>query len=81
MKSHTVEEKFIIRLYELVSENEDTEQRVNRYDVGHSIGFSPKLVETITKEMVRMNFIRTDGSELIYITDNGVRLAKLLLEE
>jgi Mn-dependent DtxR family transcriptional regulator len=81
MKSHTVEEKFIMRLYELVSGQEEPDYRVSRYDVGRSIGFSPKLVDTITKEMVRMNFVRTDGSELIYITDNGIRLAKQLLEE
>ena len=78
--ARTKEEQYVLRLYELASKSGDLEHPMNRYQVGQAIGFSPRLVETICKELVRSNFIRRLHGDDIRLTQQGERLALLLLK-
>lgn len=79
--SHTKDEKFLIRLYELTKASGVEDHLMDPYDVGRSIHFSPILVETLCKTLRRTNFIRYESNGLIYLTSNGIALAEELLQE
>lgn len=79
MSGRTKEERFLIRLYEYVKRSGDPDHLVNRYDLGSSIGFSPKGVDVMCKVLMRTNFIKKSGDTDIQLTEHGARLAESLI--
>lgn len=80
MAGKTKEEKFLLRAYDLASKSGDMQFPINRYDIGKSIGFSPKGVDTICQVLLRANFIRKAENEGdILVTKRGEELALMLI--
>lgn len=79
MSGRTKEERFLIHLYEYVKRSGDPDHLVNRYDLGKTIGFSPKGVDTMCKMLMRTNFIKRFGDTDIQLTEHGAKLAESLL--
>ena len=81
--SRTVDESFIVRLYEEAIKLPDIGDQLDRYAIGQAIGLQAKGVETICKTLLRTNFIKQDhdNPNLIMITPHGIKLAEQLKEE
>lgn len=79
--SRTVDERFMLRLYEIVSKNPDPFEPVDRYAIGQDIGLQKRGVETICKTLLRTNFIKQYEDDLITITPHGIKLAEQIKNE
>lgn len=77
----TKEEKFLIAVYEAALLHGDPHGEVNCYTVGQSIGLHPRGIETICHQLSRANFIKKSDDDLVYVTENGLALIKLLKGE
>lgn len=81
MKARTKEEKLLIALHEEALSLGDPEAEVDRYKVGQKIGLHPRGIDTICRDLAQANFIKKQGPELLFVTDNGRRLIKEILGE
>ena len=79
--SRTIDESFMLRLYEEALKNPDLYDPVDRYAIGQAIGLQKRGVETICKTLLRTNFIKQDEGDLIAITPHGVKLARQIRED
>ncbi len=77
----TKDERFLLRLYEMARECDDPKTPLNRDAVGKTIGLSPKASKTICNLLAQANFIRKYNHDEIYLTDQGIQLAKQLQKE
>lgn len=80
-RGHTKDEKFMVALYEAALEVGEMDAVFNRYQIGQRIGLHPKGVDTICTLLLQANFIKKEGKEEIYLTENGQRLINNLLSE
>lgn len=80
MPAKTTEERFLFRLYELAKKAGDPFHPINRYDVGNSLGLTPRVVDPMCKMLLRVNFIKrsNENNEEIFLTSQGESLAKSL---
>ncbi|MFA6916754.1 MAG: hypothetical protein WC222_10190 [Parachlamydiales bacterium] len=76
----TEDEKFIIALYEMTQQQADPEEPLDAYIVGQSIGMQTRRVDAISTQLMRTNFLKRQDKHFVYLTTNGVNLAKQLLE-
>lgn len=79
--SHTKDERFIIKLYELALSKGDVGTPCPKYIVGQLSGLTAKGVDAVCKLLVQANFVKGAGGDDIYLTPHGEKLAKRLLEE
>jgi hypothetical protein len=79
--SKTKDERFMIKLYELVHASGDDDLILDRYEVGKLAGITAKGVEAISKLLLRANFIDKVDEVYIQLTPHGKKLALQLLRE
>lgn len=77
----TKDERFIIKVYEIVHQSGDEDMFVDRYEAGKLAGITDKGVEAICKLLQRANFIIKEDERLIKLTAHGRALALQLLRE
>ncbi len=77
--NYTVDEKYMICLYEqaLLAEGMDTP--FSRYRIGELIGLQERGVNATCKLLLRTNFLKKSGEVDIYITPHGEALVKELI--
>ena len=80
MVSFTKDEKYMLKVYNYLEEKEDFDLVLNRFEIGESIGFSKKTVNTIVTLLMQANFLKKQGKEEFNLTDQGIRLVKSLLD-
>ncbi|NGX43481.1 MAG: hypothetical protein K940chlam7_01779 [Chlamydiae bacterium] len=78
MTGHTKDEKFILSAFEAAEQSGDTFAVLDRYEIGNSIGLSPKTVNTICQLLAKANFIKPVGKTEIRLTNNGTDLVNRL---
>jgi predicted transcriptional regulator len=78
-RARTKDEKFMLRLYEEASQQEDIEDPLDRYVIGQAIGLQAKAVDTICTLLAQANFIKKKGQAAVSITPQGLRLVESLL--
>lgn len=81
MVARTQDERYIIALYELTKDGQEDRVVISKYVVGEKIGMHPRGVNAICKLLLQANFLKKESEEEVYITNNGISLAKRLLEE
>lgn len=79
--SRTVDEKYVLKLYELASAAGDMDLVMNRYEVGRMIGIQARGVDATCKLLHQANFIKKIGQEELRLTENGQQLALRILED
>ncbi len=77
--SKTIDEKFLIKLYEIAKTKDNYEAEIDCLEVGRAIGQREKTTKTIVKLLAQANFIRKIDSNIIQLTQNGIRLAEELI--
>lgn len=80
-KGHTKDEKFMLALYEMALEAGEIDTAFNRYQIGEKIGLHPKAVDTICTLLLQANFIKKEGKEAVFLTDNGQHLVEKVISE
>jgi hypothetical protein len=78
---HTKDEKFILKLYEIVTKANDMDLAVSRYEIGNALGLQKRGVDTTCVLLGQANFIKKAGDVDIRLTKQGEQLALRLLEE
>lgn len=79
--SRTKDERYILAVYDVAKSKGDLYIPLNRYEVGDTIGYSPKLVKTLTINLMQANFLKKVDDDIIALTDNGIRLADKVRHE
>lgn len=77
----TKEERFLIKLYEASCRAGDFDTPIDRYEVGQMANLHDKSVDTISNQLLQMNFIKKNGPTEIYLTPLGEGLVRQLLNE
>lgn len=77
-QARTKDERFMLRLYEEASKQQDLETPFDRYQIGQAVGLQPKAVDTICNLLAQANFIKKRGKTEISITPHGVKLVEEL---
>ena len=78
-KKVTRDEQFLIKLYELSSKLGTPHEPIDRYEVGRAIGQNDKGTYVISRDLAQANFIKKSEEDMVYLTDNGLRLVESLL--
>ena len=77
MAGITKEERFILKLYELLENN--NEECLDCFDVGRSIGKSRRFVEHTVRILTQANFIEKVDDSKISLSQGGEALVSDLL--
>jgi hypothetical protein len=79
-KGTTKDELFLLKLYELASQQGDPQEAFDRFQVGRAVGLNDKGANVIARDLAQANFIKKGEGEAVYLTDNGLWLVRSLLE-
>lgn len=79
-KGRTKDETFVLRLYEEACKQEEQDDPLDRYAIGHLAGLQKTAVDTICNLLAQANFIKKQGPIHISITPHGARLAERIKE-
>ncbi len=80
-KNYTVDEKFMLCLYEKAEQSGDMEARFDKYEIGKLAGLHPKGADAICKLLLRCNFIMKGDDLEVYLTPHGEKLVHTLRTE
>lgn len=75
-KKSTQDERYLITLYEEGKKKGDLHAKANKFEIGRMVGMQKTAVVTITKLLLRCNFIKQEGDEEVYLTPHGVRFVE-----
>lgn len=79
-KSFTKDERFLLCLYETGIQLGDPSVLQDPFEIGQKIGLQERAVITISKTLLRANFIKKED-EKIYLTKHGEELVLKLLDQ
>lgn len=77
----TRDELFLVTLNKLSEKSGDLFSQIDRYVVGQTIGQNDRSVDNIVRMLAQANFIKKGNQNSIYLTQQGVDLARNLLIE
>ena len=80
-KGITKDESFLLKLYELASEQGDPTLAMDRFAIGRAIGQNSRGANVIARDLAQANFVKKGEGDAVYLTPHGLRLVKLLQEE
>ncbi len=80
-QGRTKEERVILTLYELATEQGEIDSEVSREAIMRQVGVNPRGMETICNVLAQANFIKKVGQESLKLTSQGERLVRELLQE
>lgn len=80
-KSTTKDELFLIKLHEMALAAGDAMAEIDRYVIGQAIGQNDKGIDTIVKHLAQANFVKKGDGTVLYLTQHGIGLVEMLLEE
>lgn len=80
-KATTKDELFLLKLYEMASQQGNPEEEVDRYAIGRAIGQNDKGVDTIVKHLAQANFVKKGNGSALYLTAHGMRLVEQIAKE
>ncbi len=80
-KATTKDELFLLKLYELASHAGDIQFEVDRFAIGRAIGQNDRGANVIARDLAAANFIKKGEGTSVYLTDHGLRLVQVLLDE
>lgn len=75
----TVDERFLIKMYETAQEKKAWDAEVEIYSVGRAVGLKDKAIKIIVRELCQSNFIRKSDDLHVYLTENGLKLVRQLI--
>lgn len=75
----TKDERFMLCVYEVATQNGDLYNVLDRYHIGSRVGFNPRAVDNMCRLLAQANFIKILSNADICLTDNGAELVKSLL--
>ncbi len=71
---HTVEERYLLKLFEKAEQGGDPTQEIDRYALGKDLGFNPRRVDTVVRLLTQSNFIKKGEGDAIYLIGGGLAL-------
>jgi hypothetical protein len=77
--SLTKDELFLLKLFERAQDASDLFQAWDRYAIGRAIKQNDRSVDNIVRMLAQANFIKKEEGNAIYLTEQGIALAKSLL--
>ncbi|MBM3199232.1 MAG: hypothetical protein FJZ58_08305 [Chlamydiae bacterium] len=77
--SLTKDELFLVKLFERSKESLDLFHAWDRYLIGQAIKQNDRSVDNIVRMLAQANFIKKGEGNAIYLTEQGIALAKSLL--
>lgn len=80
-KATTKDELFLIKLYHLAVESGDMSAEYDRFEIGRLIGQNDRGAHIIARDLAQANFIRKGEGTAVYLTDHGLRLVQVLLDQ
>jgi hypothetical protein len=79
--NRTKDENYVICLYEQAEKSGDLDTPFDRYEIGKIANLHERGVDAICKLLIQANFVKKAEEHEVYLTQNGVNLAKQLLLE
>jgi Mn-dependent DtxR family transcriptional regulator len=79
-KATTKDELYLLKLYEIASGRGDSQEAVDRLEVGRAMGLNDKGANVIARNLAQTNFIKKAEGDSVYLTDHGLRLVHSLLK-
>lgn len=79
-KGTTKDELFLLKLFELASQQGSPQEALDRLLIGRAIGQNDKGALVIARDLAQANFIKKGEGETVYLTDHGLWLVNSLLE-
>lgn len=77
--ARTVEEKFMIRIFEAAIAEGDPNAPINAREVGRSLAQGERAITSTIRLMAQANFIKKVDEDTVILTDNGRALVHDLL--
>jgi len=78
--ARTIDEKFLLKTFELAEKKGDVKAVVDSHQVGRLLGLNDRSMSTIIRTLAQTNFITKEGEDKIRLTKNGLSLIALLQE-
>lgn len=72
----TKDEQFLIKLYELASDEGDLDLQIKFLDFGEKLVYKEKITKNIVRDLSQANFIKKLDSDTIQLTQNGIVFAQ-----
>lgn len=79
-KGTTKDELFLLKLHELATKRGEPQEAVDCFEIGRAIGQNDKGTCVIARTLAKANFVKKTDEDAVYLTDNGLRLVQVLLE-
>lgn len=76
MSKLTKDEQFLIKLYELATNEGDLDLQVKFLDFGEKLVYKDKITKNIVRDLTQANFIKKIDSDTIQLTQNGIVFAQ-----
>lgn len=77
-KKTSKEERFLQKLYHLAEETGDSENEIDRYEVGKLVGENSKGTDNTVQMLAKNGFLKRGEESKVYLTSRGVHFAKSL---
>lgn len=78
-RARTKEQKFLLAIYSRAEQSGDLFTPFNRHEIGAEVGLQKRGIDVICRDLLQCNFLKKEGSEEVYLTQQGIALANHLL--
>jgi hypothetical protein len=75
----TKDELFLLKLHELAIKRGESQEAIDRFEIGRAIGQNDKGANVIARDLAQANFVKKAEGDAVCLTDHGLRLVQSLL--